>query len=371
MQRQGFDHDPTRYDDAVEDVDLHLAPNEASDLCPVFGPQILERHGWDRAFVTVLDEAHAARAIAIISHARGAAEHTGWSATRTTAKPSTKFKTEDAEACARLNGAVYILGSQFGKKEGPLQAKRSFIGRVSEEELHAALHGESARMDLVPLKFALHRAVNDALAEAQVELLPLGPTTRAAYIDGTMFRGARKGKSWSGRVVSSDQPINVEGAEFRANGRMLLGLRYPVTAAGQPILVELEDPDALFDGASIPRCSNVWVLQTGSVEAPVGVRALGGDRRPDAFHAIVGNLDSAGKGAAVLEDHEEGAVALSSHVRFDLPAVAAGGDVAVETVHEFDDVRRVEGVAIAPDGGMHYVIDRDGRVDLRTLATGV
>lgn len=365
-----FDHAAMRYDDRMQDVDLHLAPNEASDLCPVFGPQVLERHGWDRAFVTVLDEAHVARAIAVICHAQGADEDTGWTATRTKAKPSAKFKTEDAEACARWNGAVYVLGSQFGKKEGPLEAKRSFIGRVSEDELHRALHGKSAKMDLVALKFALHRAVNDALAAAQVELLPLGPTTRSAYIDETMFRGARKGKSWSGRVVASDQPINVEGAEFRADGRMLLGLRYPVTAAGQPILVELEDPDALFDGSgSIPRCSNVWVLQTGSGAAPVGVRALGGDA-PDAFHAIVGNLDSAGKGAAVLEDHAEGAVAPSTHVRFELPAFAAGGDVAVEPVQEFDDVSRVEGVAITPGGRVHYVIDREGRVDLRTLATG-
>ena len=352
----------------MHDVDLLLEPNEASDLCPVFDPEVLERHGWDRAFVTVLDEAEVTAAIAIIGHDRDAGEDDGWTAVRADGKPSVKAKTDDSEACARRDGTVYVLGSQVGKKEGPLEAKRSFIARVGEPQLARALKGKRAKVDVAPLRFALHRAVNDALAAAQVQLLPLGPVSRRAYIDATMFRGARKKKSWSGRVVSSDHPINVEGAEFRANGRMLLGLRYPVTSDGRPILVELEDPDALFDDpGTVPRCSNVWTLQTGTPELPVGIRALHGDGH-DRFHAIVGNLDSTGKSASVVADHPEAGEAESTHVRFELPAAAAGGDVACETVHAFGDVRRVEGIALGPHAQAHYVIDRDGRVDLRTVA---
>jgi hypothetical protein len=43
----------------MHETDLHLEPNEASDLCRVFDRATLRRHGWDRAFATVLDEATA------------------------------------------------------------------------------------------------------------------------------------------------------------------------------------------------------------------------------------------------------------------------------------------------------------------------
>jgi hypothetical protein len=347
------------------DVDLHLEPNEASDLCPVFDQAVLEQHGWDRAFATVLDEPDVSGALALITHDAGAGEEEGWSALPVPVKVSGGGSTEDAEACAVRDGVLYVVGSQFGSKSGPLDRSRAFVARVTERDLAKAIDGKKAKLEVAKTSFAIHRAVNDALARTEVDLLPLGPTTRQAYIDGTMLRGARKRKSWSGRITSADHPINVEGAAFRANGRMLLGLRYPVTREGQPILVELDDPDVLFDDPdAIPHCSNVWILQTGSAEQPVGVRALHrqyGDR----FAAIVGNLDAAGKGASVLEDHPAAGDAVSVHVAFDLPVLASGGPVGVEQVHAFDDVRRVEGLAYSPDGRAHYVIDADGRVDLR------
>src|SRR3712207_8417273 len=40
-----------------------------------------------------------------------------------------------------------------------------------------------------------------------------------------------------------------------------LGVRYPVTADGHPMLIELADVDAIFDDPdAVPRCRNVWVL---------------------------------------------------------------------------------------------------------------
>jgi hypothetical protein len=36
-------------------VDLHLEPNEASDLAEVHEPGLLEAHGWDHTYLTVLD----------------------------------------------------------------------------------------------------------------------------------------------------------------------------------------------------------------------------------------------------------------------------------------------------------------------------
>ena len=353
------------------DIDLQLEPNEASDLCPVLDREVLARHGWDRAFVTVLDEARVQDAIALIVHEKGAADAEGWSCRAVALDPTEDGKTEDAEACAVHDGWVYVLGSQFGKKEGPLEPRRSFVARVREADLLDAVAGDEVDLELARTRFGLHRGVNDALAAAAnaVELLPLGPRTSEAYIDATIRRGAAKDKKWSGRVLARDHPINVEGCAFRPSGRLLLGLRHPVTADGHPILVELDDPAAIFDDpTAVPRCSHVWVLENvGSREEPMGVRALhttGGDR----FDAVVGNLDSAGKGATILEDHPEGRAATSRHVSFELPAVAAGGSVRAQEIHAFDDHRRIEGLVVDDEGRAHYVIDHDGKVDLRVAA---
>jgi hypothetical protein len=351
----------------VHETDLQLTPNEASDLSRVFDPATLTRHGWDRAFVTVLDETPAEECLALLVHDAGTELDTGWQAIRIHAEPtSAAGKTADAEACAVRDGCLYVLGSQFGRKEGPLAARRSWIARVAEQELGQAVDGGRAELEIVRLRFGLHRAVNDALADAAVELLPLGPKSRAVYIDGTIALGAEKGKRWAGRVTSADHPINVEAAEFRADGRLLLGLRYPTTAEGHPLLVELYDADTLFDGAE-PRCGNVWVLENvGSTDAPAGLRGLE-TRGDDRFDAIVGDLDAAGKSATVLEDHPEGGNADSEHVRFRLPLTAGGGSVSCERVHDFGALRRVEGVAVDFEGHAHYVIDEEGHVALRTL----
>jgi hypothetical protein len=351
------------------ETDLHLEPNEASDLCRAFAPDVLQRHGWDRAFATVLDEAPAEEALALLVHQAGAGLDDGWKALRVRADvASGAGRTEDAEACARRGGFVYLLGSQFGKKAGPLAARRSWIARVDEDSLEAAADGGRARLDIARLRFGLHRAVNDALAAAPVEILPLGAGAREAYVDATIERGEKKGKRWAGRIVAGDQPINVEAAEFRTDGSLLLGLRYPVTAEGHPLLVEIPDVERLFaEPDEVPRAGAVWWIEdAGSAEAPVGFRALDstGD---DEFDAIIGDLDAANKSATVLEDHPQGARAESEHRHFSLSDTSGGGPIGSALVHRFGDVRRVEGVAIDRDGHAHYVIDEEGHVALRTL----
>ncbi len=350
-------------------TNLHLDPNEASDLCIALTPDVLEQHGWDRAFVTVLDEATAEDCIAVLGHAAGAHPGKGWEAMRVEADAGKdKGRTEDAEACARRDGYVYLLGSQFGKKSGPLSARRSWIARVSEESLAEGLDGGSAELEIARTRFALHRAVNDALAAADVDLIPIGQGARKKYIDATIAIGKKKRKRWAGRVAPGDYPINVEGMEFRRNGRLLLGIRYPVSAEGHPLLVEIDDVEALFDGSDeLPSASKAWVLEdVGSPEEPTGIRALHSDG-DDRFDAIVGDLDAPDKGATVLEDHPEGREARSRHVRFSLPARRGGGGVKTELVHDFGDLRRIEGVVVDENGHAHYVVDEEGQVALRTL----
>jgi hypothetical protein len=356
----------------MHETDLHLEPNEASDLCPVFGPDVLSRRGWDRAFLTVLDEAPAEGSMAVLAHDRDCGQDEGWQAIRLKATATAYPKrTEDAEACARRHGQIYLLGSQFGSKAGPLEPRRSWIARTRESSLAQALDGGRARLEVARLRFGLHRAVNDLLQATAVELLELGPRTRSAYIEATVAQGAEQGKRWAGRVTADDHPINVEGAGFRADGHLVLGLRYPVTADGHPLLVEVSDVEALFDDPdALPHCSRVWVLENvGSRAEPAGIRALHSEG-DDHFDAVVGDLDAAGKSSTVLEDHPQGATARSLHVRFTLPPTAWGGTVTAQSVHDFGDVRRVEGVALGAGGHAHYVIDEEGHVALRTLLIG-
>jgi hypothetical protein len=352
----------------MHETDLHLEPNEASDLTHLFGPEVLAERNWDLAFATVLDEAPVEEAIAVLLHDARAPVDEGWHARRVAAKASQRTgATNDAEACATRDGWLYVVGSQFGSKEGPLEPARSFIARVGEDDIVKALmEGREAAVEVAWLQFRLHRAINDALAAATVELIELGPRAREAYIDATIRGGARDEKAWSGQVRSGDHPINVEAAAFRGDGRMLLGLRYPVTADGHPLLVELDDPGAIFaDPEATPDCSSVWYLHNvGSPQEPVGLRALHADG-PDHFHAVVGDLDSSG--TTIVGDHPEGERATSTHVRFSLPLAAASGAVRCETVRRFDDIKRVEGIVTDAAGNAHYVIDRDGQVALRTL----
>lgn len=353
----------------MQHAHLELEPNEASDLCPVLGAEALRVRGWDRAFATILDEGPVERCVAVLGHLAGADPGEGWRAHRIACDAGdAEGKTDDGEVCVARDGVLYVLGSQFGSKTGPLEAARHFAARLDDEALAAALDGDTPDVEVARLRFSLHRAINDALAAAPVELLELGALTRERYIDATIRHGAREGKRWEGRVSSADQPVNVEGAAFRPGGALLLGLRHPVTAGGHPLLVELADVDELFDDPETPpRCSSVWVLEdVGTREEPVGVRALHA-AEGDTFEVIVGNLDSTGKDSSILADHPGAGTASCAHRRFSLPLTAAGGPVRTELVRAFGDLFRVEGVARGPGGRWHYVSDEEGRVELRTL----
>ncbi len=350
---------------AVLTVDLDLYPNEASDLLPVENERVLEAHGWDRAFWTVLDEGAIENCVAVVGHARNGEEGEGaWDV----ARPHFRVKrnedaTEDAEACARRDGWVYVVGSHFGGKSGPLQGKRAFLARFWEDDLSGEVDAPTVEMQVAMNKFRLHRAVNDALAAFGPELLGPGPEVRKRFLakkpDGV-------GKRARGRVLKTDVPINVEGAAFDDEGAMLLGLRYPVTAEGNPIIAELMGVERLFkDRRAAPVARRFWIVRNlGSIEEPVGFRAL--HRRGRELHGIVGSLDSVGKESTLLEDHPEGGKAMCSHVRLKLSHAKDGGPVDAETVQTFD-LPNVEGLAAGSAGRFYYVTDEDDRVHMRLM----
>jgi hypothetical protein len=349
-------------------VPLQLDPNEASDLALIDEPGLLAAEGWDRAYLTVLDEGRVEDCIAVLGHAAGAPLASGWSSHRLRFTPQGDTRrTEDAEAIAIWDGVAWVFGSHFGSKSGPLQPRRQFVARFRLDELGSGLHGARPPLEIARTRFRLHRAINDALMTAAIDVLPLGDAAREAFVDATVAKGLEGGKRWAEHARLGDWPLNIEGTAFRAGGTLLVGLRFPVTAQGNPILVELPDPEALFRQDDPPPATGaVWWLETGAAATPTGVRALhhsGADR----FQVVVGSLDADGKDSVVLDAHPEGADSPSAHWTFTLPALASGGPVTARLVHDLHGLSRVEGVADGPDGHALYVVDEESHVDLRFL----
>jgi hypothetical protein len=214
-------------EDGLHRLELNLHPNEASGLLAVEDGALLEAHGWELAFWAVLDEGEIEDCVAVIGHRSGAGIGEGWEIERLHAEPvGDAGKTEDAEAVTRHDGWIYVFGSHFGGKDGPLQPKRGFVARFSETQVGHATQDPAMEMEISRQSFLLHRLVNDALREGAQELIPLGPNSHKALIEATIERGAREKKRWAGLVREDDYPINVEGAAFRQDGSLLLGLRF-------------------------------------------------------------------------------------------------------------------------------------------------
>jgi hypothetical protein len=348
----------------LQRVDLHLEPNEASDLTAVHEPGLLGAHGWDAAYLTVLDEGPVEDCVAVLGHDAGAAPTEGWTSERIHLDAGDMAdRTEDAEAVTVRDGVVYVVGSHYGSKDGPLEPKRHWLARFDQSDLADGLKDCRPRLEVVRTKFHLHRAVNDGLRASGLPLFDLGASAHDALVGATLRDGRKRGKRWLERVREDDLPINVEGATFRPGGGLLLGLRFPTTREGRPVLVEVEDVDVLFDGGT-PRCRAVWWLEVGGAdEPPRGVRALDGDQ------VVVGSLDALGKDSVLVDAHPEAGEATCQHWRLGaLPP--GGGPVPATLVHDFGALRSVEGVADGPGNHALYVVDEDERVEMQFLFVG-
>jgi hypothetical protein len=178
-------------DDELHRLELNLHPNEASGLLAVEDESLLESHGWELAFWAVLDEGEIEDCVAIIGQRRDALISEGWQIERLHAEPlGDAGKTEDAEAITRYDGWIYVFGSHFGSKDGPLQPKRSFVARFREADIGHASRDPTMGMEISHESFLLHRLINDDLKEQGPDLIPLGEASRKAT-SAPLFRPGR------------------------------------------------------------------------------------------------------------------------------------------------------------------------------------
>ena len=351
-------------------LEFNLEPNEASGLLSISNDGLLESHGWDFGFWAVLDEGRIEDCIAAIGHRRGSEMGEGWEIDRFHAKPvGDDGKTEDAESIARHGDWVYAFGSHFGSKDGPLQPKRGFVARFREADVRHAFEDPIVEMEISRRSFVLHRLINDALKSDGPPLMPLGERSRGALIDGTIERGREKDKKWSGLVHEDDYPLNIEGAAFSADGTLLLGLRFPVSADGYPLLVELGGIERLFEpDEELPEVLGFRVIDAvGKNGSIAGVRdlAITGGHDDEQLHLVTGNIDSRDKDSVLLQDYPGGRDTVATHFQCPVPSGENTGPIEAELVREFPDLPRVEGIAFTAGDRFFYVTDEDEGVHLR------
>jgi hypothetical protein len=342
-------------------ADLDLRPNEASGLLRVGDSALLERAGWDRAFWSVLDEVDLADCVALLGHRAGAPVDDGWEIRRLAANRTGDDGTaDDAEALARHDGWVYLFGSQHGGKDGPIRRREQWVARFREDAVEWSEQPRAA-IEVARTRYLLHRIVNDALRDSDIGLIEMREATRASFVDTTISELA--GTDADGQVHEGDWTINVEGAEFTADGRLLLGLRFPVTADGRPVIVELDGCAGLFESPRrAPAVTALWVVDAVGRDGDLaGVRDL--CLLDDQLHVVTGNLDSAGKGSVILDDYPGGKDTVNTH--FVARVSRGGGRLDARLVREFPDRPKIEGIAADGEGRFYYVSDEDETVHLR------
>lgn len=338
-----------------QEIVIDHPAREGSGLLAVVYPEILKAHGWDLAFWICSDEAPVEESLAAAGRRRETGE---WEIVHPRkVKPSRNRPTDDCEALARRGDQVWLFGSQFGPKSGPLSPRRHFVARFDEAMLAGRIDEAKIKLEVVRGSFQLHRLLNDALHASGLELIERGHNEEQSYVGEARKKGKKKGKTWAQRIRPDDWPINLEAATFLPSGNLLLGLRYPVTREGQPILVELANPDTLFQDGEQPEIRALRVIDVGSPDEPRGVRAL--ESFKEEVHAITGNLDSHPEESLLVQDHPAGTRAESCHHRLCYSTDGANEDrrVRAEEVHLLEDRTRVEGLALDGDGCFWYVVD--------------
>ena len=168
-----------------------------------------------------------------------------------------------------------------------------------------------------------------------------------------------------------DYPINIEGAAFRDDGSLLIGLRFPISADGHPVLVEMEGIDRLFEqGGGLPEVRGFWVVDAvGNGGDIAGVRDLSVFKGADGeeLHLVTGNMDSRDKGSVLLPDCPGGQDTFATHFRCKLPPDEHSGALKGEFAREFPNLPRIEGIAITDGDRFFYVTDEDEGVHLRLI----
>ena len=338
-------------------IDLDLDHAEASALLRCESRAVLDAHGFDIGFWTCMDEGPVEDCVALIGHRAGKKLDRGWKVKPLRAdRAGDAKKTDDAEAMARFDGWVYVFGSHFGSKKGPLSRKRAFVSRFREAGLDARVGDGATAMEIARRPFRLHRVINDGLRASGIEPIPLGPKVRERYIHATMHACLDADRPFAADVRVEDWPINVEGSVFLPDGTLVLGLRFPVSAEGAPLLAWLRNVPGWLDGRGQPEVIRFRAIEgIGERGRPTGVRDLELDG--DTLHLLTGPIGTVRRMSSVEQDYPGSRDTPCAHYRVD----GSGTDDAT-VVRAFADRQNLEGLSRDDDDRWYYIADEDDKV---------
>ncbi len=337
---------------------IESGPLEASEILP------LDKlpGEWEEAYWLVGDEKEIEGNLRLLVRERNNATWKLKLVAATVSPPG--MKTDDTEALGRYQGYVYAFGSHFGKKQGPLELDRQFVARFREPEFEGAT-APNVTIEIGRISFELHRVINDALRSRAVPVIGLREKT-AELMAKPIKKLSTEDQS---RIRPGDAPLNFEAVAILESGEVLIGLRFPVSAEGHPILLRVTGIESLFGPAATPlEVTGAWVLESaGSSGQLMGFRGMAVDN--GWIDAIVGSIeretDGDGDPSALAEDYPAGNHAVALHVGIALNDLKAGPVLLAETIRRFEG-KAIESIAVTPRGARYVV---DGAEDVEVLST--
>lgn len=334
----------------LERFDTSFDGNEASGLLEVENFKFMEEMDWTAAFWVVCGQGKVDDSIALVAETE--------SGERVLVEPEIQVRdsspeTADSQALARFGNWVYVFGSHAGPVQEPLSLEHHFAARFDESDIRLDNGTPAIEMEIGHRRFILHDALNEALRESRFDLIPRG-AGEADVLERTAEQYPAAVDA--GHLSSAmDRRLRIEGAAFLDDGSAVLGLRYPVTAGGDPIIAVVHHVEGFFTDPPItPQVERVVTLDIArSEEVPTGIRALdsaGGD----VFHALVGNLTDEPR-SSILGDHPTARDASVRHVEFQIPPDDRQSS-RPQTIREFEDGQRVDGLAWSPVDKSYYAV---------------
>lgn len=321
----------------LERIQLKTDRREASALLAVESPSLLDQLDVDGAWWSCHDEGDIGAMVSLLSvkdevwtiTSVDLDDSTEGGSSRTSRPWTSRAMRTDAEALARIGDTIFVFGSNFTDKSGDIDERRAFVARFSEREAAA---GRSVA-DVLDLETVLRDKISAGLAG--IELMPSD---------------------------DDEEVINVEGAAFLGRD-LLLGLRWPVSTDGQPILVRLKDAavgfaDASFTNSSASRSRlkdvdaiPIIVDVGATAKRPAGVRGM--TAVGETIHLVTGQTER-----KLTEKKTKAAPAL--HVA--VSPTLDGNRSSATVLQTFEGFRKVEGVAPLSDGRWLYALDDEDAV---------
>ncbi len=334
-------------------IELRGRINEASAMLRVSSPTLLHLLGTEQAFWIAHDEAGLKTMMSLVHPTAGEDDEDGWEISTVRLSTAEKgARLTDAEAVAYAQGQVFVFGSGFVGPGGVPDRRRSFVARFSEDSVtrEGKAGGLTAVASVLDLGTTVTASVHNGVQAQNIQLLK--PNKKAR-------RRLKRSTDGSGTDL-----VNIEGAAF-AGDSLALGLRWPVSKHGQPLV-------AIIEGAAPVLCADDWsvaaladcpvsilVLDTdASKNRPAGIRAMSAPEPPSSrtVHAVTGSTDRD------MAAGDPGA-ASSLHIEVNLDS---GKTNQVQT---FDGQRKVEALAPGPPGGWIYAVDDEDAIVLLSAGT--